>query len=387
MKPHSLRILHITPAYYPATYWGGPIFSVLGLNNALAKISGLELRVLATDSAGPRLDERLDVSTATPLIYPNGYQVFFCKRIAGVDVSPQMLWRIVLMVGWADVVHLTGTYSFSTLPTLLACRLFGKPVVWSPRGALQATHEWPGARSKWLKTVWEKIINWLVWHGRCTLHVTSIEERVASLTRIPNANAQVIRNGVDMPDLVHHSEWLPEGRLRLLFIGRLDRKKGLENLFQALRLLNDKSINLVVCGTGEKDYVQGLFRQVSDLGLSGQIDFRGHVDGVGKAAAFREADICVIPSYSENFCMVVAESLAHGVPVIASRGTPWAQVVGQGCGNWVDNDPASLADSIFRLRQCNLEEMGLAGRRWMQSEFGWDSVAEEMYGLYKASCS
>jgi glycosyltransferase involved in cell wall biosynthesis len=80
--------------------------------------------------------------------------------------------------------------------------------------------------------------------------------------------------------------------------------------------------------------------------------------------------------------MVVAEALAHGVPVIASKGTPWSGVEAHGCGLWVENDPAALAAAIERMSRMPLGEMGERGHRWMEEEFTWETVAREMLRLY-----
>ena len=89
-----------------------------------------------------------------------------------------------------------------------------------------------------------------------------------------------------------------------------------------------------------------------------------------------------MPSYTENFAIVVAEALAHGVPVIASTGTPWSRLGQMKCGLWVDNDPETLADAIRSISTMPLRDMGLIGREWMQSEFSWRSVAEQTLDLY-----
>jgi glycosyltransferase involved in cell wall biosynthesis len=85
--------------------------------------------------------------------------------------------------------------------------------------------------------------------------------------------------------------------------------------------------------------------------------------------------------------MVVAEALAHGVPVIASRGTPWAEVEKNQCGLWVDNTPGSLVQSIASIRAMALKEMGARGRDWMLSAFSWDARAIEMMGIYRSLVS
>src|SRR5437588_12655732 len=106
-----MNVLHVTPAYYPATYWGGPIFSVLGLNKALAGIAGVHLKVLATDSAGPTVAQRVPTQSNSPVTYPPGYEVYLCRRLAGAAISPGLLTRLVGLARWADIIHLTGTYS------------------------------------------------------------------------------------------------------------------------------------------------------------------------------------------------------------------------------------------------------------------------------------
>ena len=81
--------------------------------------------------------------------------------------------------------------------------------------------------------------------------------------------------------------------------------------------------------------------------------------------------------------MAIAEPLAHEVPVFASRGTPWEGLQTNGCGLWVDNDPQSLAAAIREIRTMPLGEMGRRGRRWMEREFSWHSVSNQMLAVYR----
>jgi hypothetical protein len=148
-----VKVLHVTPAFYPATHWGGFTRSVPGLCDALAQKPAVDLKVLTTDSDGPETQQNISVKSF-PKRFPAGYDVYYCRRIAGRSVSPGLLLRLWSLARWADVVHLTATYSFPTIPTLLVCRILRKPLVWSPRGALQ---RWPGTSRARAKSVWEKI--------------------------------------------------------------------------------------------------------------------------------------------------------------------------------------------------------------------------------------
>lgn len=377
-RREGLRVLHVIPTFYPATYWGGPIFSVYGLCNALARMPGIQLQVLTTDSAGLRHNQRVDVGSF-PWISPVGYLVHYCRRLWGVSTSPGLLRRLVPMIRAADVVHLTSVYSFPTFPTLLLCRLFGKPVVWSPRGQLQ---RWEKSRKVLLKRIWEMICNELLNPVRSVLHVTSRDEAEEGGRRITHARVEIVENGVNIPSDISDLVRIPAGALRLLFIGRLDPKKGIENLLQALAML-DKRISLVICGAGEPGYEVSLKALVDEHDLTSRVRFMGHVEGEAKSRAFWNADVCVVPSFTENFAMVVAEALAHGVPVIAGRGTPWSEVEARGCGLWVDNDPENLAAAIGKIATMDLAAMGKRGSEWMMAEYSWEGVAVKMLGLYK----
>jgi glycosyltransferase involved in cell wall biosynthesis len=81
--------------------------------------------------------------------------------------------------------------------------------------------------------------------------------------------------------------------------------------------------------------------------------------------------------------MVVPEALAHGVPVIASQGTPWRQIEDKHCGLWVDNSPASLVQAILQIRSAPLAEMGRRGREWVEAEYSWESIAGKMVDVYR----
>src|SRR5689334_4232729 len=101
MRTTRVRVLHVSPAFFPATYWGGPIFSLAFLCRALAD-AGADVHVLTTDSAGPRLADRVAVK-AHPLPLGPGVTITYATRVAGVSVSPGLLARLISAVRGADV--------------------------------------------------------------------------------------------------------------------------------------------------------------------------------------------------------------------------------------------------------------------------------------------
>ena len=249
-------------------------------------------------------------------------------------------------------------------------------------GLLGALQQWKGSTKPLLKKAWESICNALLDKNRCVLHVTSEKEAEESGQKIAKACIEIIKNGINIPRENPARAWMPNGKLRLLFIGRIHPKKGIENLLQAVKILNWNVI-LTICGTGDDDYALSLKNMADELGIAEHIHFAGHVEGNAKSKIFWDSDVCIVPSYTENFAMVVAETLAHGVPVIASKGTPWAEIAGRQCGLWVENDTVSLVKAISEIRNKDLHRMGLNGRKWMEEEFSWAVVAGEMVDVYK----
>jgi glycosyltransferase involved in cell wall biosynthesis len=338
---------------------------------------GCEVRVLTTDANG--LDQVLDVDTNEEVELPEGFKVRYCPRRQRHSVSPTLMRLLPAYMRWADVVHLTGVYNFPTFPTILLARSLNKPLIWSPRGALQ---RWKGSSRTGVKGVWDFLWYHLADRAELMMHVTSEHENRETLSRLPKLRIAMIPNGVDVPAVLNRRQ--RNGELRLLFIGRLDPKKGIEALLKACSLVDSAPPwRLAIAGWGAPEYVSQLKEQIHALGVSGRVEMLGAVLSEGKKGLFERSDVAVVPSYTENFAIVVAEALAHGVPVIASKGTPWSRLEEMQCGLWVDNDPESLAVAIRSISTMRLQNMGLRGREWMQNEFSWDSVTKQMLDLYQ----
>src|SRR5262249_9643014 len=140
---------------------------------------------------------------------------------------------------------------------------------------------------------------------------------------------------------------------------------------------------LAIAGKGDADYTAFLHQRIAALRIEERVTMLGEVIGEAKKATLENADLAVFPSFTENFGIVVAEALAHGVPVIASKATPWSEVERRGCGLWVDNDAAALKQAILRVSRMPMRKMGMRGREWMLAEFSWDRAAAATAALYE----
>jgi glycosyltransferase involved in cell wall biosynthesis len=142
---------------------------------------------------------------------------------------------------------------------------------------------------------------------------------------------------------------------------------------------------LRVVGPGENGYLAQMKTLAARLSLE-RVEFCGPVYGEDKLRTFREASLFVLPSYSENFGMAVAEALAVGTPVVVTQGAPWAGVVDHGAGWWIATglDPlvACLEHALATSPQ-RLAQMGRAGQRWMQRDFSWERLGQQFLATYQ----
>lgn len=375
------RLLHATPSFAPAYRVGGPVRSLEGLVRELLA-SGVSVRVLTTNSNGR---EKLDV--------PRGWQswegvpVRYLRRWAPPSATPSFAPVAYREAVASDLVHVTGIFSIASMQALGAALLAKRPVVLSPRGALQPEALKLGRA--WEKRAWIDAFKPLLSRVRL-FHATSEAEKRSiedALGRsIPIA---VVPNGTELTDLdtVRRLRKAPSLSPRIGFIGRIHPIKALEELIDAAALLRARghAFELRIAGPiQDRVYHAFLLRKLEELGLTDNASFEGEVLGRHKDALYASSRVLVLPSRSENFGNVVIEALGFETPVVASHGTPWRELETHGAGRWVRGDSASLADAIEPfLRDSEIATMaGQRGRRLVAARYGWSAVAKEMLHAY-----
>ena len=194
-----------------------------------------------------------------------------------------------------------------------------------------------------------------------------------------------------VPNCVKIDEIIPKNQYTLnksiLYLGRIHVKKGIELLVKAVSNIREclKGWTVSVVGNGDETYIQKLKGIVQTLNVGDIIQFHAPVFGQQKYDLYRSADVFVLPSYSENFGIVVAEALASGVPVITTKGTPWSELDTDNCGWWCEIDVNSITNalkSFLILSTSDLQKMGKNGRRIVEERYSSESVAARMFDLY-----
>jgi glycosyltransferase involved in cell wall biosynthesis len=236
-----------------------------------------------------------------------------------------------------------------------------------------------------------KALFWQVLQGPAVrraacFHATSRQEyediRAYGLTQ-PVA---IIPNGIDLPEPDNKKTTTDATDRVVLSLGRIHPKKGLDRLVHAWAKVEaaHPGWRLRIVGPAELGHDAELKALAATLKL-GRVWIEPALYGEEKFVAYREADFFVLPTLNENFAMTVAEALAAETPVISTKGAPWAGLEVQRCGWWIDHGIEPLAEALSRamvLPRAELRAMGMRGRAWMASEFGWDAIAGRMVAVY-----
>jgi glycosyltransferase involved in cell wall biosynthesis len=283
--------------------------------------------------------------------------------------------------GRVALIHNHGLWMMPNVYCSWAAESGRVPLVVSPHGMLRPRAFRGGSFAK--RLFWP-LLQRPALQGAACFHATAESEAVDIRTYGLFQPVAVIPNGVDVPELQPTEK--PPDRV-LLFLGRLHAIKGLDMLLAAWQREESRfpEWRLVVAGPDERGPGRKMRRLADDLGLR-RVRFVGVLYGQEKWRAYREADLFVLPTLSENFGMTVAEALAAGTPAIVSKGAPWCGLDEHGAGWWVEIgvEPlvAALETALSRSRE-DLEDMGRRGRAWVEKDFSWDVVGAQMVGTYR----
>jgi len=311
--------------------------------------------------------------------------------------SPALRRRLMTIVhDGVSVVHNHGLWMFPNFYARQAAIAAGVPLVISPRGMLE---EWALGRSRY-----RKMMAWYLYERNnlkfaALFHATSEAEAGSIRALGLDQPIAVIPNGIDVPDLsvVPDRKILetrfPElaGKRWLLFLSRLHPKKGITELLHVWSDLAGRfpEWQLVIAGTDLDGYAVTVKREANTLGLGNRITFTGMLTGNDKTCALANADLFVLPTLSENFGIVVAEALAHSIPVITTKAAPWKELITNNCGWWINTGETALAAALLEAMQLPADErreMGMRGQDFMIQRYSWVRVASEMKAVYLWLC-
>lgn len=385
-----MRILHLTPYYAPAYAFGGVVRSVEGMATALAK-RGHEVAILTTDALDQRRrylgppDEMIDGVRVLrrPNVWPR------LRGSLNLSTPREMKRTTKALLPTVDVVHI---HEFRTLENLLVtpvAQRLSKPIVLSPHGTLNLET----GRGN-LKTIWDRLLS-----PGLTLRV----DHVVALSEAEREEAEglwrgfgrrqrptrfsVIPNGVDPPE-INQRQLAANFRARyalgespvVLFMGRLQKRKGVDVLIQAFKTAGIEDARLLIVGPDEGMLPTLQAHAANDP----RIVFAGYLEGEARLSALAASDVFALPATGEGQPMAALEAMAAGLPVVLSPGCNLGEAAEFGGGFEVEASAAAFAEKLSLLLTDNAlqDEMGNRARQLVAERYDWDKVAARLEALY-----
>lgn len=349
---------------------GGPSKSVSELTLSLAQ-TGLEVTLITQ-------------ATPNPYVKESPYKNFKLSFVN--DTSFKQVLNDKLLNNKFDLLH---GHCIWQMPVHYMAQLARKkniPYIISPRGMLEP---WALNYKKWKKKIALALYQRFDLANASCIHATAKME-ADNIRKLGFKNPiAVIPNGIDLSEFPYPYSKPPQKKYTLLFLSRIHIKKGIELLIEAWSKIDKekrKFWQINIAGNGEDDYIKSLEQRIKNKGLENEIKYIGPQFGSDKIKSYQQADLFILPTYSENFGIVIAEALACEVPVITTKGTPWQDLQTYKCGWWVNNDIETLAQTIQQAISLSDEErllMGKRGRQLIIEKYSMEMVATQMIRLYE----
>ena len=384
-----MKILHI--ALSMSHRCGGPTIAVNDMARFQA-LSGLNVTVFATNADYP--DGLIDVPTKTAQLKNGVLYRYFAVQFKPLLVSLPMAIELKKNLRDFDLVHIHGLYRFPTTLAAFLSRKYNIPYIIEPHGSLDPFIYRQSAVSVLVKRVYEKMFDIPNLNAASAIHFSSVEERERAGFLDLKAPASVVPNGIDWSRFEHLP---PRGRIRkhlglkdqhiILFLGRINFKKGLDLLVQAFSNINEITENavLVIAGPDNDGYTKFVRKWVNEQGLSTKVYWLGMLYEREVLEAYVDADVFVLPSYTENFGIAVVEAMACGLPVVISdQVNIWNDVQHSEAGRVVGLEHNEISNAIVDILE-NKElatRMGRAGRELAKTRYDYSLIIEKVTKMY-----
>lgn len=386
-----MRVLHVIPSLSPSS--GGPSFALPAIARSLQP-HGVQIDVVTTDDNGPG-QYMTDLPLGQPVPQDGGWTVrYFRKQTEFYKVSLPLGRWLDAHVADYDLVHVHALFSSASLAGMRAANKHDVPFIVRPLGVL---NRWGMEnRRRRIKSLSFRLLELPLLKRAAAMHYTSrMEKDEAARFGLENRQA-IVPIGMDLsafdylPDPSLFLDKYPEadGMRNILFLSRIDAKKGMDLLIAAFAQMAPRhpDVRLIICGEGDPSLVAALKQQAASLGIAGRITWTGFVNGDLRLAAYASAEMFVLPSHSENFGIALLEAMAAGLPCISTDQVALAvDAALDAAVKIVPRKPDALAQAIEDLlgsaTQC--QALAEAAARLVRRSYSLEAMGCGLLQLYQ----
>ena len=371
-----MHILFVSSALHKEH--GGTPMAVVGSAVSLSKL-GNKIDLYIFGQSQDSVSDNVEFYTR---VKAQGIQIRTAKsfktRIYGGVGNFSDLFNLYKCISRSDVVSLHGVYNFQNLISASFALISKTPYTLMPHGTLTKYQ-----RHKHLK---RKIVVNPIFFG----FLLRYAERIFTASEIEKyeipsslkSKTEVVGLGINIP---HQSilkiEEIPEKKTFIfLFMGRIAPKKRLDLALEAFSNLPHEiqvESKLVICGTGEEQYVSAIKMRAMELSVRNRVEFKGWVIADEKSEILRNSDCFLLTSEDENFAIAAGEALAYGIPCILSTKVALSNIVKKyGAGKVFSKlEPLEISQAMVEIFKSDLLDLKSKSRN-ASKEISWEYVSE-----------
>lgn len=308
------------------------------------------------------------------------YSNKFCKTITD-EITDQ------------TILHTQSLWNYPPYCAFKLSKKYELPLIMSIRGNL---YDWNLNKSKWKKDLALSLFQMKMFKEASCLHATEENEVQAIRNLGIKTPVALISNGIEVDEF----EKLPSKKEAIinlglnttkryiLFMSRIDSKKGLEYLvksFIALEKVFSEWELLIAGPVYDHKYFDNINTNINNANINDKVHYFGMVNGQKRLDLFAASELFVLPAHTENFGMVIGEAMASKIPVITTTGTPWKVLNDDSAGWWVELNDKNIVRTLEEAMKKNpqeLKKMGEQGYNIIKKDFTWEEVANKMKHVY-----
>lgn len=381
-----MKILQVIPYFWPSLSFGGPVKVTYQLCEELSKNN--EVTVFTSDA----FDDKSRIEERDKIQDKKGFRVVYSPNIINrvafllrFYTNFGIIFKYLFLKNKYDIVHIHDVFSLPQILVAQIAHMYKKPYVLSTHG-IDISGKITNSFTK--KAFFKMCVKDMLLNAE-TVIATSDAEAVI-LKGLGFKNIKVIYNGlsIERVELNNKSRKYNKSKsFTILYIGRINKRKGLMKLIEAVKGLNfPMQVLIVGPDDGEKDILN---KRIEKYHLKKKIRFMGFADERRKEELYKISDLFIYPSELEGFSISILEAMIHGLPVLISEACNFPDVVKYKAGkivptrNMVENISSDL--EFFNADRKELKAMGVNAKKLVLQKYSVKIMSSGVTKIYENS--